>query len=265
MQKSTSSPVKPPPRTLEGKIALVTGGSRGIGKAICLELARRGARVAFTYFRKSNEAQAVEVALTEIGAQPVKIKANLADRSEQTITALIETVKQSLGDLDILINNAASGVMRTPSDTSSKHWDWTLGINAKAPWLLCIKAAEIMREGSKVVNVSSPGSSKVLPPYFSVGVSKAALEAVSRYLAIDLGAKGIVVNTLAAGFVMTDAIDAFPEDWAVKQLAERPTPAGRPVLPEDVAAAVAMLCSEDANMIRGQLLLVDGGESLLYR
>ena len=122
-----------------------------------------------------------------------------------------------------------------------------------------------MPDGARVVNISSPGSGRVLPSYFAVGVSKAALEAITRYLAIDFAPKGISVNAVSAGFVETDALDAFPDELGIKEVASRSTPAGRAVTPEDVAKVVAMLCSPDAEMIRGQVIVVDGGEMLVHR
>ena len=249
---------------LRGSIALVTGGSRGIGKEIALELARRGASIAFTYFRNHEAAREAEAAITECSSdRPLKVRANIGDT--EACTNIIDAVKERFGALDILVNNAASGVMRTASDTTPKHWDWTLSVNAKAPWLISIRAATLMKEGGRIINISSPGSGRVLPPYFSVGISKAALEAVTRYLAIELAPRGIAVNTVSAGFVMTDALDAFSEEWDIKRFASRPTPAGRNVSVRDVAKVVAMMCGPDASMIRGQVINVDGGETLLYR
>ncbi len=242
---------------LNGKIALVTGASRGIGRAIALELAQRGADIAFNYFRNHDAARQTESALHEIGVRVMKARAHLgeADAAEQ----LVERVGSELGRLDILVNNAASGVMRSPMELEPKHWDWTLDINARAPWLCAKAASRLMGEGGRIVNVSSPGASKVLPDYFSVGVSKAALEAVTRYLAVDLAQRGISVNTVSAGFVETDALQAFPDAEKIREIARRPTPAGRPVTAQDVARVVAWLCGEGGEMVRGQVILVDGG------
>jgi len=163
-----------------------------------------------------------------------------------------------------LVNNAASGVMLPTDELSAKHWDWTMSINARGPWMLSIAASRLMPDGGRIINISSPGSTRVLPAYFAVGVSKAAIEAVTRYLAVELGPKGIAVNTVSAGFVMTEALDAFPDQLGVKNIASRPTPAGRTITPEDVSNVVAMLCGSDAEMIRGQVVVVDGGETLRH-
>lgn len=248
---------------LSGKIALVTGGSRGIGKAIALELARRGADIAFNYLKNHAAARQTETEISALGAQCLRVRAHAGD--VEHIAALFKQVEERFGRLDILVNNAASGVMRPAADLEPKHWDWTLDTNARGPWLCSIAAAKLMRGSGRIVNISSPGSAKVLPDYFAVGVSKAALEAVTRYLALELAPQGISVNTVSAGFVATGALDAFREGLKVRELASRPTPAGRPLTPEDVANVVAWLCGEGGEMIRGQVIVVDGGETLLHR
>ena len=250
-------------RPLEGQTALVTGASRGIGKSIALELAERGANIAFNYLRNHAAARATQDELATYNVDVLRQRANLTDT--QAITELAEAVIEKFGRVDILINNAASGVMRPATDLEPKHWDWTLDTNAKGPWLLTRALVDAMPKGSKVINISSPGASRVLASYFAVGVSKAALEAVTRYMAIDLAPRGISVNAVSASFVETDALNAFPDDLDIKQVAQRPTPAGRPVTASDVAKVVALLCSSEAEMIRGQTITVDGGEMLLHR
>ena len=247
---------------LSGKIALVTGGSRGIGKAIAIELGGRGATVIINYLKNHSAAQATVDELVAAGVTAVRIKAHIGD--EAAVESLVNKIEEEFGRLDILVNNAASGVMRPAAELSAKHWDWTLNINARGPWMLAVAASRLMPEGSRIINLSSPGSTRVLPAYFAVGVSKAAIEAVTRYLAVELGPKGIAVNTVSAGFVMTDAIDAFPDEIGVKDIASRPTPAGRVIFPEDVAKVVAMMCGAYSEMIRGQVIMVDGGETLRH-
>ena len=248
---------------LSGKIALVTGGSRGIGKAIATEIGKRGATVIINYLKNHSAAQATVDELEAAGVTATRIKAHIGD--EAAVESLVNKIEEEHGRLDILVNNAASGVMRPAAELSAKHWDWTMNINARGPWMLAVAASRLMPEGSRIINLSSPGSTQVLPAYFAVGVSKAALEAVTRYLAVELGPKGIAVNTVSAGFVMTDAIDAFPNELGVKDIASRPTPAGRVVVPEDVAKVVAMMCGVDSEMIRGQVIMVDGGETLRHQ
>jgi enoyl-[acyl-carrier protein] reductase III len=251
-----------PDKSLAGKIALVTGGSRGIGKAIALELGQRGATIVINYLKNHEAAKETVEELEKVGITASRIKAHIGD--EAAVESLVGKIEGRFGRLDILINNAASGVMRSADELTAKHWDWTMNINARGPWMLSIAASRLMPDGGRIINLSSPGSTRVLPAYFAVGVSKAAIEAVTRYLAVELGAKGIAVNTVSAGFVMTDAIDAFPDELGVKDLASRSTPAGRPILPTDVSKVVAMLCGADAEMIRGQVIMVDGGETLRH-
>ncbi len=257
-----------PVKNLTGKIALVTGGSRGIGRAISIELGKRGAAVAINYLKNHEAARATIKELEALGIECVSFKAHVGD--EEAVESLIEKFKARFGRMDILINNAASGVMRPAADLGVKHWDWTMNINARGPWLLSIAASRLMTEGSRIINISSPGAGRVLPAYFAVGVSKAAIEAVTRYLAVELGQKGIAVNTVSPGYVLTGALDAFPDDIdidgvGIKQVAARSTPAGRAIEPADISNVVAMLCGKDADMIRGQVIVVDGGEMIQLR
>ena len=248
---------------LSGKVALVTGGARGMGRAIAVELASRGADIAFNYFRNHSAARGTEEAISALGVRCLRVRAHLGD--DAAIQSLFEKIGTNFDNLDILVNNAASGVMRPATELEDRHWDWTLDINAKAPWKCAVAASELMSNGGTIVNITSPGSTSVLPDYFVVGVSKSALESLTRYLAIELAEKNIAVNAVSASFIKTDAVDAFPEGSIAYEMAQRPTPAGRVVTAEDVARVVALLCSDDARMIRGQIILVDGGEMLVRR
>ena len=249
-------------QNLSGKIALVTGGSRGIGKSIALELGRRGATVIINYLKNHEAAKTTVEELKLQGIKTTRIKAHVGE--EAAIDSLVSKIENQFGQLDILVNNAASGVMRPTTELSVKHWDWTMNINARGPWMLSVAASRLMPDGGRIINISSPGSTWVLPAYFAVGVSKAAIEAVTRYLAVELGPKGIAVNTVSPGFVMTEALNAFPDQLGIRDIASRLTPAGRTITPEDVSNVVAMLCSSDAEMIRGQVIIVDGGETLRH-
>ena len=240
-----------------GKSVLVTGGSRGIGKAIALRFARDGAaRVAIGYLRNDRAAAEAAEELRAAGTEPVLVRGNVS--SERVIGEVRE-----LGPLDVVIHNAATGVIRPALETEDKHWDWTMNANARALLALARAAAPSMPSGSSIVAISSLGSMRVLENYVLVGTSKAALESVVRYLAVELAPRGIRANTVSAGLVETGALAHFPNREDMLDMGLKRTPAGRLVEPEDVAGAVAFLCSPDAEMIRGHTLIVDGGFSLL--
>jgi enoyl-[acyl-carrier protein] reductase III len=241
----------------DGASVLVTGGSRGIGRAIALRFAELGAaRVAIGYLRSDRAAEETADAIRGLGAEPVLVRGNVA--SERVSAQVAE-----LGQLEALVHNAATGVIRPALETEDKHFDWTLATNARALLSLTRAAAPSMEPGSSIVAVSSLGSTRVLENYVLVGVSKAALEAVVRYLAVELAPQGIRVNTVSAGVVETDALDFFPNREQMISSSLQRTPAGRLVEPGDVAGAVCFLCSPEAEMIRGHTLVVDGGFSLL--
>ncbi|MGH3135178.1 MAG: SDR family oxidoreductase [Gaiellaceae bacterium] len=241
--------------TFEGASILVTGGSRGIGKAIALRFASLGAaRVAIGYMRGDTAAEQTAEELRALGAEPSFVRGNVAsERIADEVAAL--------GSLDVLIHSAATGVIRPALETEDKHWDWTLAANARALLSLARAAAPSMPEGSSIVAISSLGSSRVLPNYVLVGTSKAALEALVRYLAVELAPRGIRVNTVSAGVVETEALDHFPNREEMLEVGWG-TPAGRIVEPGDVADAVLFLASPQASMVIGHTLVVDGGYSL---
>jgi enoyl-[acyl-carrier protein] reductase III len=241
-----------------GKSVLVTGGSRGIGKGIALRFAELGAaRIALSYLRNDRAAEETAEELRKLGAEPILVRGNLGEPDKAA--ALVEQA----GQLDILISNAATGVIRPLLELEEKHWDWTMNANARALLSLTRHAAPSMQPGSSIVAVSSLGSQRVLDNYALVGTSKAALEALVRYLAVELAPRDIRVNAVSAGLVETGALDYFPNRDEMLAWYERRTPAGRLVGPRDVADAVCFLCTPDAAMIRGHTLVVDGGYSLL--
>jgi enoyl-[acyl-carrier protein] reductase III len=250
-------------RDLSGKLALVTGGGRGIGRAIVLELARRGADVLVNYVRHPDQAEQTAAEARALGVQAESVRGNVAD--EQKIDDLFAGVRQRFGYLDILVNNSASGVNRPAAELTAHHWDWTLNVNARGAWLCARAALPLMqsRGGGAVVSISSLGARRVMKDYFLVGVSKAALEAVTRYLAVEFAPDGIRVNAVSGGLVETDALKSFAWGAEVIDDTVHRTPAGRMVEPEDLARVVAFLCTPGAAMIRGQTIVVDGGFSLL--
>ena len=241
--------------TVRGGSVLVTGGSRGIGKAIALRLARQGAaRVAIGYMRSDRAAEETAEELRALGAEPALVRGNVA--SERVVAQVA-----ALGPLDVLVHNAATGVIRPALETEDKHWDWTMTANARALLSLTRAVASQLRQGASIVGISSLGSQRVLENYTLVGTSKAALESLIRYLAVELAPRGVRVNGVSGGVVDTGALDHFPNKEEMLRFGSD-NPAGRLVRPEDIAAAVAFLCSPGAEMIRGQILIVDGGFSL---
>jgi enoyl-[acyl-carrier protein] reductase III len=246
--------------SLKGKTALITGGSRGIGRAISLKLANEGADVIINYFRKRSAAELTAQEAHDKGVTTHIIKADVS--SPEKIDSMFDEIEQKFGSLDILINNAASGVARSALSLDSRGWDWTMDINARAFLLCAQRAAALMKKGGSMITISSIGSRLVMPIYTAVGVSKAALEALTRYLAIELAPRGIRVNGVSAGAVESEALKMYTQGRDLPPLSWQTTPAGRMVLPEDVANIVAFLCTEDATMIRGQIITVDGGVSL---
>ena len=246
--------------TFKGKSALVTGGARGIGRAIALELASRGVNVAFNYLRRHEEAAETQKQIEIHGVQCLRVRAHLGDPAR--IRGLFSKAGEAFGGLDILVNNAATGVNLPADQLTEKHWDWTLNVNARAAWLCSIEAAKLMHSGGSIVNISSMGSQRVLPDYFLVGTSKAALESLTRYLAVELAGQGISVNAVSPGLVQTGALEHFPGGSDMAAQAKSETPAGRPLALEDIARVVCFLCTEDARMIRGQVIVVDGGATL---
>lgn len=249
---------------LTDKVALITGSSRGIGRAIALELALMGADIVVHYLRKKSAAATVVEAVETREVRAIAVKANLA--ASDQITALFDEIGATFGRCDIFVGNAASGTPRDILDVTDKHWDWTMDVNARSI-LQCVRLAVPYMEQAgwgRVINITSPGSTRVLPHYGAIGLSKAVVDALTRYLAVDLAPKGIIVNAVSPGLVNTDAVTAFPVDLqAVIEYATGRTPAGRLVNPEDIARVVAFLCSDEAKMIVGQTITVDGGYSLL--
>jgi enoyl-[acyl-carrier protein] reductase III len=242
------------------KVALVTGGSGDIGRAICLVLAEQGYDIAFTFFRDKDAADETAALIEKHGRRSATLRAHLGEAG--TATRIVEETVEQLGSLDAIVSNAASGVIKPAIELQPKHFDWTMGINARSLVELAGAARPHLGEGSAIVAISSLGSTRVLPGYTAVGASKAALEAIVRYLAVELAPAGIRVNAVSAGVVDTGALEHFPNREEMLRSAKEDTPAGRMVTPEDVAAAVRFLLSEDASMVRGHTLIVDGGYSL---
>ncbi len=243
--------------TLAGKTALVTGAARGIGRAIARRLALAGCDVAVNYYNSHDEAESLCGELRAMGRRAVAIKASVG--VPDSVDELFAELRKSFDHLDILVSNAASGVLKPAMEMSLKHWRWCMETNAFALNLLAQRAVPIMPAGGRIIAMTSIGSVRAMPLYGFIGASKAALESLVRTLAQELGPRGIRVNAVSAGAVDTDSLQFFPNrDRLIASFRER-SPAGPVLTPEDVAGAVYLLCLAEANMINGHTLVVDGG------
>jgi len=248
---------------MSNPVALVTGSSRGIGKQTALRLAKAGYDIVINYARSKAAAEETAKEIEKLGVKALVVRAHVGDVDK--IKAMFEEIKNTFGRLDVFINNAASGVQRPIMELEESHWNWTMNINSKALLFCAQEAAKLMElnGGGKIVSISSLGSIRYLKNYTLVGVSKAALEALTRYLAVELAPKNIVVNAVSGGAVDTDALKHFPNRDELLEEAKQKTPAGRMVEMEDIVNAIMFLVSDQASMIRGQTIIVDGGISLL--
>ncbi len=240
---------------------VVTGGGRGIGRAIALRFAEAGARVFVNFFvnREAAEKTARDVELA--GGAAELVQADLKEPAE--VRRMFAEIAKATGRVDVLVNNAASGVLKSALELSAKHWDWVMATNAR-PFLLCAQeAAKLMSAGGRVIGLSSLGSHRVIPGYAAVGVSKAAAEAITRYLAVELAPRGITVNTVCAGAIETDIWRMIPDGEHLLEAARSRTPSGGLVTAEAIADVVAFLASPAAQSIQGQIIVADGGYSLL--
>ncbi len=245
---------------LHGKVALVTGGSRGIGRAIALRLAENGADVIVNYVRHRRDAEDTVAAIEALGSGCLAIKANVA--KDEDNARMFNVIREKYENLDILVSNAASGVLKPFMQLTNRHWNWAMDINARALMNLTQYGVEMMGDGGRIMAVSSLGAVRAVPNYTVVGASKAAMESLVRHMAVELGPRGITVNTISAGVVDTDALKKFPNrDEIIGASLER-TPLGRLTTPDDVADLALFLCSDLAKMIHGQVVVVDGGYAI---
>jgi enoyl-[acyl-carrier protein] reductase III len=243
--------------TLSGKIALVTGGSRGIGRAIALKFAGAGCDVAIVYRSSHDEAESVCAAVRALGRRALLTQADVSD--PDSVAEAFTAFRQEFDRVDIVVSNAAIGVLRPTLELTLKHWRRCMETNALALNLLAQHAVPLMRDGGRIIGVSSLGASRAIPHYAFIGASKAALESLARSLAQELGPQGIRVNIVNAGVVDTDALKYFPNREQLLAEYARRAPAGPTLTQEDVANAVYLLCLPEAAMITGHTLVVDGG------
>ncbi len=249
---------------LSGRVALVTGGSRGIGRAIALRLAEAGADVVVNYVTSASAAKEAAEAIQRLGRRAATVKADVAESDD--IAAMMSFVKENFGRLDILVSNAAGGGFRPLMDTGPRHFEAAMNTNVRA-LLLLVQAAQPLlerKEGrSKVIALSSHGSHRALPMYGMIGASKAALESLVRHLALEMGNRGVNFNVILAGLVETDSTRRIPNAQKIFEGArQKALLGGRPLLPKDVADAALFLASPLSDLVQGQVLVVDGGEGI---
>ncbi len=244
-----------------GKRVLVTGGSRGIGRAVALRLAGRGADVVLSYVKNEEAAAETALAIERLGRRAVRIRADVSEPKD--IRSLFAAAKEAFGGLDCFVSNAVSGVIGPATRIGRFGWDLALNANARAFLLGMQEAAKLFPEsGGRAVAVSSIGSFTCLPGYAAVGASKSALETLVRYFAAELAPRGVNVNAVSGGPVDTAALDYFPDREALVEKWKERTPARRLARPEEIAAVVVFLLSDEASWIQGQTIVVDGGITL---
>ncbi|MGE3961216.1 MAG: SDR family oxidoreductase [Dehalococcoidia bacterium] len=249
--------------SLRGKRALILGGSRGIGRAIALRLAQEGCDIVVNYARSADAAEETAARARECGVRAEIVQGDVGH--EEELAGVFDALGNGVlgnGGLDILVNNAARGLERPrPAvEQKPKHLHRTMDVNVFGPWQAAQLAVPLMeaRGGGAIVNLLSPGSHHYMPDYSAVGVSKAALESLTMYLAVELAPRGIRVNGVSAGWVEgSEGEHSYRSD--VSNRVRPHVPAGRNVAPEDLAAAVAWVCSDEAPMLVGQVIHLDGG------
>ena len=242
---------------LAGRVALVTGAARGIGRAIATKLAQLITHIVVKSTLSPYTAHARSGHSPDNPRRAVAIKASVSQ--PDSVDELFTELRKHFEHLDIVISNAASGVLKPALDMTLKHWRWCMETNAFALNLLAQRAAPLMGPGGRIIAMSSLGSVRAMPNYAFIGASKAALESLVRSLAQELGPTGIRVNAVSAGVVETDALSYFPNREQLVESFKARTPAGPVLTPEDVAGAVYLLCLPEAGMINGHTLFVDGG------
>lgn len=247
--------------SLDGKLALVTGGTRGVGRAISLHLARAGASVIANHVRDVESAAELEA---QAAGENLSLSLCRADiTTKKGLEKVERDVRNAGGALDALVHCAATGVHRRFEELTARHWDWTFSLNARAFFTLTKLLTPTLAKGASIVAVSSRGAVRAEPYYSVIGASKGALESLARHMAAELAPEGIRVNVLSPGSVQTHSWDVMPD--GEQRLAETVsrTPMGRLVSLDEVASAALFLCSEASAGIVGQTIVVDGGSSII--
>lgn len=254
-----------PERPFAGKVALVTGSSRGIGRAIATRLAGGGADIVVNYRLREDEARTTADAIELAGSRAFLVRANMADPAE--IEMLFASVQERVGALDFLVCNAAAGLQGTMLEATVKSWDLAMNVNARS-YLLCAQAAFPLlkaRGGGRILAITARiATERAFPLYGTVAASKAAINTLTAYLAVEFGPHGISVNAISPGLVDTEALRYFRRGSELLERARQYTPSGKVTTVDDVADLAAFLCSEDGRQINGQVIEVDGGYTRVF-
>jgi NAD(P)-dependent dehydrogenase (short-subunit alcohol dehydrogenase family) len=246
------------------KIAIITGGSRGLGKSMSLRLAQKGHDVILTYNSKKAEADGVVAQIEKMGRKAAALQLDVSDH--KSFNAFAENVKSALGnnwqrnDFDFLINNAGIGIQASFLGTTEEQFDQLMNIHLKGPFFLTQKLLPLIKDGGRIVNLSSGLARFALPGYAAYAAMKGAIEVLTRYMAKELGARRITVNVVAPGAIETDfGGGAVRDNKQINDFIASQTALGRVGLPDDIGGAVASLVSDDSGWINGQRVEVSGG------
>lgn len=240
---------------MDGKVVLVTGASRGIGRAIAIECSLQGATVAINYRKSGEQAAQVVREIESIGGRAGSFQADISNVAQ--IENLFDQAIGQFGGLDILVNNAGLMINRPIAEVSEEEFDKVFGVNVKGLFFCCQQAARKMRHGGKIINIGTSVTRVMLPNYGTYAASKGSVEQLTRVLAKELGANGITVNTISPGPTSTELFHRGKSREQIEALASM-SPFGRIGEPEDIGRAVALLCSESGNWISGQTIFVNG-------
>ena len=232
---------------------IVTGSSRGIGRAIATKLAEKGDRVLINYLHNQVAAEESALRVREKGAEAILFQGDVRQETD------LKQLAKIFDRVDILVHNAAIGVMKDFRKIRTGQWDLTIESSLRPFWLLSKLCP--LKEGSLIVGISSMGSQRYIEGYAAMGASKAGMEALTRQLAVELGPEQVRVNTICGGLIQTDTLQYLKNADTMKSVATELTPLGRMGAPDDIANAVWLLTQPEAYWINGQVIVVDGGLS----
>lgn len=247
--------------SLKGKRIVVTGGTRGVGRAVSLQFARAGADVLAAYVRDTKAAEDLQAEVARDGLSIETVRADLT--TEKGTSRLVEAVSERFPTVSGFVHCAATGVHRPFAELTLRHFDWTYSLNVRAFFELTHRLLDRFEKGSSILAVSSDGAVRAIPYYTLVGSSKGALESLVRHMAMELAPRGIRVNAISPGTVLTDAWKVLPDHDERLAEARRRSPTGRLVTLEEVATAAQFLCSDAAGGVNGHTLVVDCGTRIV--